>query len=314
VIVPIAPGRTPLVVHSLGRLSGTHAYEVLTEVGTNPSRNRNTGVERARAAILAFTDDDCEVTPDWLARAAAFFAVHPGFDAVGGPQLTASGDGPIARAAGHALASRFGTCRLSRRFRQSRLRLGATQFDLSSANLFVTRRAFERWGPFDECLWPNEETALLRRIEAAGGRIAYDPSIVVRHKRRDTLRGFARQCFGYGRGRARQSRLERSGEPTIEQTIPAVFLLYLLLLPLLASWSTAAWVPLAAWIAAAGVVSARVARADPRAALVLPAALLALHVAYPAGIACEALLARRRGAARAEPPLTAADGTVGVPS
>ena len=290
VIVPIAPGRSPVVLDSLRRLDATATgYEVLTQIGANPSRNRNESIARAYGAIFAFTDDDCLVTPQWLASARAFFDAHPDYDVVGGPQLNAAAEAPTARASGYALASWFGTHRQSRRYKRAPLRLAATQCDLTSANLFVTRRAFERWGPFDERLWPNEETALLRRIEAAGGKIAYDPAIVVHHKRRDSFSGLARQCFGYGRGRARQSHLEHDGRPGVAQAVPGLFLLYLGLLPLLAAWRPSALVPLAVYAAVAVSVSAAtaIARADVAAAMRMPLAFLAIHVAYPAGFFTE---------------------------
>ena len=292
VIVPIASSRQPIVLESLQQMRPPRGgHEILTELGPNPSRNRNRGIARARAAILAFTDDDCRVAPDWLERAGAFFDAHPEFDAVGGPQLNADTEGTIGRASGYALASWFGAYRQCRRYRAARLRLNATQWDLTSANLLVRRSAFERWGRFDERLWPNEETALLRRIEAGGGRIAYDPTIVVRHIRRASLRGLARQCFGYGCGRARQSRIEGLAFSGIGQVVPTVFLLYLVLLPLLASWSTAALVPLIVYVAAClsmSVVTAATC-ADPAAAALMPLAFLAIHTGYAAGLTVETM-------------------------
>jgi succinoglycan biosynthesis protein ExoA len=302
IVVPIAPGRAPVVLDSLDRLERPAGCEVLTQVGPNPSRNRNQSIGRARGAILAFTDDDCQVAPDWLARAAAFFAAHPDYDVVGGPQLNTADEGALGRAGGHALASWFGAWRHCRRYRRAPRRLAATQRDLTSANLFVTRRAFERWGPFDERLGPNEETALLRRIETAGGRIAYDPAIVVFHKRRPSLRELARQCFGYGRGRARQSRIEGRRLPGLGQLVPSLFLVYLALLPMVApAWPPAA-LPLAVYamlglgVAAMTAVVAR----DPLAALFMPLVFLVIHTAYPAGFLAAAVRPRR-DAERARP-------------
>jgi hypothetical protein len=294
VVVPIASGRRPVVVESLERMRVPHGgHEVVTELGINPSRNRNRGIARARAPILAFTDDDCQVAPDWLERAAAFFDAHPDYDAVGGPQLNAETEGHVGRASGYALASWFGAYRQCRRYKTARLRLNATQWDLTSANLLVTRRALERWGPFDERLWPNEETTLLRRIEAGGGRIAYDPTIVVRHIRRPSLRGLARQCFGYGSGRARQSRIEGVGLSGVGQVVPTAFLLYLVLLPFLATWSTLAILPLVVYAAASLATSVVVAttRADPVAAAIMPLAFLAIHTGYATGLTLESLRA-----------------------
>ena len=47
------------------------------------SRARNTGVSAARHPIVAFTDDDCRVAPDWLAEIAAAFS-NPGLGVLGG--------------------------------------------------------------------------------------------------------------------------------------------------------------------------------------------------------------------------------------
>ena len=48
---------------------------------------RNTGWRRARAPIVAFTDDDVEVAPDWMARIVAAFKEHPETECVGGKVL-----------------------------------------------------------------------------------------------------------------------------------------------------------------------------------------------------------------------------------
>jgi predicted O-methyltransferase YrrM len=292
VIVPVAPGREPLVLQSLREFPlASGRCEVLTQVGPNPSRNRNQRIDHARAPLLAFTDDDCRVASDWLARAAAFFRAHPDYDVVGGPQLNTADERLVGRASGYALGSWFGTFRHYRRYKRAPPRLDATQNDLTSANLFITRRAFDTWGPFDERLWPNEETALLRKIELAGGKIAYDPSIVVFHRRRGSVWQLARQCAGYGRGRARQLRIEGAFLSSIEQTVPALFLLYVMLLPLFVSVSPATLVPLLVYGTAGVLVSVETAirRRDLPAALVMPFVLFAIHTSYPAGFLAESV-------------------------
>jgi hypothetical protein len=306
VVVPVAPRRTPAVLLSLQALErGGPACEVLTQVGGNASRNRNRCIARSNAPILAFTDDDCAVPPDWLVRAAEFFRAHPDHDVVGGPQLDGPDEGIVGRASGRALASRFGSHRQSRRYRRAAFDLAATQFDLSSANLFITRAAFERWGPFDERLWPNEETALLRSIEADGGRIAYDPTIVVFHRRRPSLLGLARQCFAYGRGRAHQSRLEDTRLPGVGTAVPSAFLLYLIALPWLVPIWRPAMLPLAAYLALAATVAAYSAwrDGDLPAACLMPAAFVAIHLGYAAGFLCETLRGLRLSSV---PPLATA--------
>lgn len=288
VIVPAAVGETLAVAASLDALD--RPAEVLVERGPNPSRNRNRAIARATGDVLAFADADCVVAPDWLHRAEQFFTAHPSWDVVGGPQLTPSSDGYFGRVSGWVLASPFGAGRMSTRYRQRPLDLAATETSLSSANLFVRRRAIDRVGAFDPRLWPNEETELLRRIERAGGRIAYDPSIVVFHHRRPGLAGFARQCRGYGRGRARQ--LYLSGErPSAAVVLPSAFLLFVMALPFLLVRSPLWLAPLAAYGAATLVASVGVglARRDPAALPLLPLVFLTIHLAYPAGFLAETI-------------------------
>jgi GT2 family glycosyltransferase len=289
VIVPVGPARSAPVLPSLERLEfPAAAYEVIVERGPSPSRNRNRGIAQASGEVLAFVDDDCVVEPDWLASAAAFFDAHPDHEVVGGPQLTPPSDGVLARASGHALASRFGAWRMSRRYRRGRLDLDATETVLTSANLFVRRSALARCGLFDPRLWPNEETELLHRIATTGGRLAYDPQVVVRHHRRRSLRELAGQCFRYGTGRARQAWLT-GVRPGIGVLVPLAFLGYVILLPFLLAAGAVAVAPLAAYAALVGAWSIGTAMRARDVVLLgaLPPALLAIHLSYPAGYLAE---------------------------
>lgn len=50
------------------------ATTLIVENRPGLSNARNTGIERARGRILAFTDDDCEVSPDYFSTVARLFA------------------------------------------------------------------------------------------------------------------------------------------------------------------------------------------------------------------------------------------------
>ena len=47
------------------KLSNSH-LTVIHQSNGGPAKARNTAIEQARGEIIAFTDDDCEVDPDWL--------------------------------------------------------------------------------------------------------------------------------------------------------------------------------------------------------------------------------------------------------
>jgi glycosyltransferase involved in cell wall biosynthesis len=51
------------------------------------SYGRNAGIRRAQAPILAFTDDDVVVAPDWLRAIKGCFDENPSIDYVTGPML-----------------------------------------------------------------------------------------------------------------------------------------------------------------------------------------------------------------------------------
>src|SRR5262245_656513 len=67
--VPLAPTLGPfgahLRLHLIERKSG------------GPARARNAGVKHSNGALLAFTDDDCEPAPGWLAALYRCFSQCP---------------------------------------------------------------------------------------------------------------------------------------------------------------------------------------------------------------------------------------------
>lgn len=65
----------PLLYHRMPRNGG-------------PVLARNAGARMARAPLLAFTDSDCQVTPQWLAVAIAAFAAEPDLAFISGPAIS----------------------------------------------------------------------------------------------------------------------------------------------------------------------------------------------------------------------------------
>ncbi|MBI2303826.1 MAG: glycosyltransferase [Chloroflexi bacterium] len=289
IIIPVAPHREAAVLSSLERLNyHKDGYEVIVEEGYNPSLNRNRGVERARGEILAFADDDCLVDKNWLTAAEAFFAHHPTVEVVGGPQLTPPSDGFFARVSGYVLASLWGAYRMSSRYQKGATNLKATELNLTSANFFIRRRLFDKLAMFDSRLYPNEETELLWRIKRTGGEIAYYPDVVVYHKRRPDFSSFVKQCFNYGAGRARQSRITGT-LPGLGVIIPLIFLLNMALLPILSQVHPLFWGPWAVYGLVTVLVSFKVSAHNrhPLAFVLLPFLFFTIHCAYPIGVVVE---------------------------
>lgn len=82
---------------------------------------------------------------------------------------------------------------------------------LVTANMAITREAFERVGGFDLSLIRGEDIALSWDLLDAGVELAYAPDAVVHYRHRRGLGAMMRQHYLYGRGLSQV--LARQGEP-----------------------------------------------------------------------------------------------------
>ena len=87
------PGPAEVVVVDDGNgtagpgLPSDERIRVVLSPGQGPSRARNRGVVAARSGLIAFTDDDVTVEPQWLVEAVAVMAAEPQLVGVKGPVL-----------------------------------------------------------------------------------------------------------------------------------------------------------------------------------------------------------------------------------
>ncbi len=139
----------------------------------------NAAIKQARGRILAFFDDDVEVTPGWLNVTAEFFRAKS-FDAMQGPILVPA------------------EMRSNDEFRRAQNRYRTIHFvqyppsmseinTLTGANMAIRREVFERVGLFDERLGPgqsgmSEDVEFAQRILASGGKIGYRHDAGVYHE------------------------------------------------------------------------------------------------------------------------------------
>ncbi|HEX7408566.1 MAG TPA: glycosyltransferase [Candidatus Binatia bacterium] len=144
------------------------------------SRALNRALRLAQAPLLAFTDDDVEVTRNWITSLVAFFAERPHYDAAMGrvvvpPEVTDPAVlARVARYRGVVPLFDMGeaVCDVS---------------DMYGCNMVVRRLVFDRVGLFNEDLGPgaaglHDDIDLARRIRNAGMRIGYMRDAVVYHE------------------------------------------------------------------------------------------------------------------------------------
>lgn len=202
---------------------------VLVAPNLSISEARNLGIISTTEAIIAFTDDDCVVSEDWVSTVMPLFE-DPNVAVVGGPGITHSADAPMCKCAGAALESIVGTYSSSSRYssKYGEIREAGEQ-NLSTCNIFLRRSTLQTVGYFDRTIYPCEENELIWRIKTRGFRVLYAPNCVVFHHRRPIIRQFLSQISSYAKGRAI---LTRQYPKTLRLTTVAPSMLVLLILAL----------------------------------------------------------------------------------
>jgi len=191
------------------RYSGRVRYTFAAEQGL--SNARNAGINDSRATVIAFTDDDITVEPDWLWKLASPLLRDDGVAGVGG-RVCPPHD--FVRPAWLALdGSAMDSSGVLAIFDQ-----GSTPGELKKspfgANMAYRRSVFAKYGGFrpdlgrsGANLLSNEDTEFGERLMKAGERLAYEPSAVVHHpisKERLSKDYFLAWWYAHGQATFRQ--------------------------------------------------------------------------------------------------------------
>jgi succinoglycan biosynthesis protein ExoA len=233
VIIPTRPEQSEIqAVHGAKQLNyPKDKLEIIVARGKQPSVQRNLAVKAARGEIIYFLDDDSVPLAENLHKALAHFA-GPDVQMVGGPNLCPPDAPTIEQMFALTMGSKLAFSSSCARYRSVGKVRESSEKELILCNLLARRDALLEHGGFDESLYPNEENALMDDLQNAGGKLIYDPELIVHRRPRSTLKIFIKMLMTYGRGRAEQVRLH----PTLHSVpnlVPALFLLYLLATPFL---------------------------------------------------------------------------------
>ena len=203
--------------------------EIIIARGKHPSVQRNMALRSAKGELIYFLDDDSVPLPTNLRRAVAHFS-KPAVQMVGGPNICPPEAPKIEQAFALTMGSWFAFFSSRARYRPVGHLRDSSEKELILCNLLARREPIQELGGFDESLYPNEENALMDRLQSRGGILLYDPELLVYRRPRPTLKAFVKMLLNYGRGRAEQFRLH----PTIGSApnfVPPLFCLYLLAWP-----------------------------------------------------------------------------------
>ena len=176
------------VVSRFRQSAVSHGVEI-TLVQTkniNLATSRNIGLGRCRGDIVALTDDDAEVFPDWVLRMKAAHKGHPEAGAVGGPVLGAGSATDL-------------ISRLSDLVTFPDAQQPGYVRTVPGVNVSYKRVVLEKIGGQDESLFRGEDVDFNWRVRKAGYKVYFDPTVKVIHHHRPDLMQFLRQHYMYGR-------------------------------------------------------------------------------------------------------------------
>jgi glycosyltransferase involved in cell wall biosynthesis len=181
-------------------------YPVLLvdEEGRGLNAARNTGIKWSTGDIVAYTDGDCVVPPDWARSIAKNFR-SPMVGFVGG-NVEAYDKGDFLSL---YMDETFFNVKPSFKWRRVATRLNLLQFP-AGCNMAFKRDALAKIDYFDERIeYGFDDLIPVEEVGDTGFRIVLDPEVYVYHKHRTLLGEMLLQHFSYGRGGAKLMRVKR---------------------------------------------------------------------------------------------------------
>jgi glycosyltransferase involved in cell wall biosynthesis len=177
-------------------VGGDPRFHYLRSATPGASHARNLAIRQASGPIIAFTDDDCEVAPDWLSAIVSAFAARQDVSALAGGVRA----GPYNPEAGFIPTYWPRQERLVRspwlKWREGGI----------GANLAFRQEVLNKVGGFDELLGAGaplpscEDGDIMYRVLRTGGTILMVPTAVVTHHGFRTWAQGTRMMRGTGMG------------------------------------------------------------------------------------------------------------------
>ena len=157
---------------------------IFQETKRGPAAARNRGLVNATGDVVAFTDADCVVDPNWLRHIIAPLS-DPDVGIVGGAIMAMKPCNAV-EAFGEQIHDH-----------QMAIEHYSPPYAITM-NWASPRAVLEKVGPFDEELLRCEDCDLAYRIVAAGYRIVHEPAAVVYHRNEQTLAGLIAEGYAHG--------------------------------------------------------------------------------------------------------------------
>ena len=166
-------------------------FRLIRQPNKGLSVARNVGMQAATGEIVAYTDSDCVVDPDWLTLMVRAMT-SGGVDGCGGPNYAPHEEGHIEAC---VAASPGAPCHV--------LVADDRAEHLAGCNMAFTKSALVALGGFDpQFTSAGDDVDICWRMLQAGFRLGFCPAAFVWHFRRNTVKAYYGQQRGYGRAEA----------------------------------------------------------------------------------------------------------------
>jgi GT2 family glycosyltransferase len=166
-------------------------FRVITTENRGLSSARNTGMRAAKGEIVAYIDDDAIPDPHWLTYLAASY-LRTNHMGIGGPNLPPQDDGAIADCVANSPGGPIHV-----------LLTDEEAEHIPGCNMSFRKAALEAIGGFDERFRiAGDDVDLCWRIQQQGWTIGFNPSAMVWHHRRNSVKAYLKQQMNYGKAEA----------------------------------------------------------------------------------------------------------------
>ena len=169
-------------------IAGRHDVTLIRTDNNGLSAARNRGMNAATGEIVAYLDDDAYPDPHWLTYLSSAFmrTEHAG---IGGPNIAPPGDGVIADCVANAPGGPVHVM-LSDEVAEH----------IPGCNMAYRREKLMSIGGFDPRFRvAGDDVDVCWRLQEQGWTLGFAPSAVVWHHRRNSIKSYFKQQFGYAR-------------------------------------------------------------------------------------------------------------------
>jgi len=161
-------------------------------IESKASYKKNLGMKKAKGGFFAFIDSDAYPKKNWLKNVMKYFDDKK-IGIVGGPNLTPPEGNFWEKVIGYALGNFlcFGHSAIRNKIAKNRY-----VSELPSSNYIVRKEAAVE---YSSDFLTAEDTKFCFDVRKKGFKILYANDVVVYHHRRDSLKKYFKQIFGFGR-------------------------------------------------------------------------------------------------------------------